>query len=152
MRASLPILRRIGDERCTARALYVLGEQAHRQDRLDEAEQLLRGSVEAVAHAGQSFVLVSAVEALAAVVFEQGRPRDATMLLGTAHTARESDSARLQPVHPPDGRLRQSLQRALGETAFDDAYHDGERFAPAQALQQVEPAATRSEPAVNPGR
>ena len=150
MRGSLPILRRIGDQRCTGRALYVLGEYARRQDRLDEAEQLLRGSVEAVAHAGQSFVLVSAMEALAAVVFAQERPRHATMLLGAAHTARESASARLQPIHPPDLQLHQTLQRVLGDSAFDDAYRDGERFTPVEALEQVGPGRgavrTRSEP------
>ena len=148
MGESLPILRRIGDQRCTGRALYVLGEHARRQDLLDQAEQLLRGSVDAVAHAGQSIVLVGAPEALAAAVVALGRPRHAAMLLGAAHTARESASAHRQPIHPPDMQLRQSLQRTLGASAFDHEYRHGEQFTPAEALHEAEPgrAPARSGP------
>jgi predicted ATPase/DNA-binding CsgD family transcriptional regulator len=147
MGQSLPGLGRIGDQRCTGRALYVLGEHARRQDRLDQAEHLLRGSVETIARAGQSIVLVDALEALAAVVVALGRPRHAAMLLGAAHTARESAGAHRQPLHPPDMRLRQSLQRTLGSSTFDHEYRHGERSAPAQALREAEPgrAAARGE-------
>ena len=54
MEECLPALRRRGDQRCTGRALHMLGERAHEQRQLARAEELLRGSVAAVAVAGQS--------------------------------------------------------------------------------------------------
>jgi hypothetical protein len=46
---------------------YVLGERARERRKFAEAEKLLPGSVEAIVLAGQSFVLVSALESLSAV-------------------------------------------------------------------------------------
>lgn len=135
MERCLPTLRRLGDQRCTGRALYVLGERAYEQRHLARAEELLRASAEAIALAGQSFVLVSALEALSAVYASQGRPQIAAVLLGTAHTARESASAHMRPIRPPDDDLRRSLVRELGTAAFDTAYAAGERLSPTQALQ-----------------
>ena len=135
MAECLPTLRRRGDRRCTGRALYVLGERAREQQQLASAEQLLGASVEAVAMAGQSFVLVNALEALAAILSTQSRPGPAAMLLGAAHTARESANAHLRPLEPPDGELRRSLVHALGKKAFDSAHEEGERLSPTQALQ-----------------
>jgi predicted ATPase/DNA-binding CsgD family transcriptional regulator len=131
----LPTLRRLGDQRCTGRALCMLGERAIEQGQLDRAEELLRGSVEATALAGQSVVLVSALEALAATVSAQGRLRSAAVLLGTADRARESVSAHMRPIEPSDEELRRSLARLLGAAAFDAAYGEGGRLSPIQALQ-----------------
>ncbi len=47
--------------------------------------------------------------ALAAACCAQGRSRHAALLLGTAHTARESASAHMRPGRPPDEELRRSL-------------------------------------------
>ena len=135
MEECLPALRRRGDQRCTGRALHMLGERAHEQRQLARAEELLCGSVAAVAVAGQSRVLVSALEALAAVACAQGRPRRAAVLLGTAHIARDSASAHMRPTHAPDQELRRSLARLLGSAAFDAAYGEGQRLSPTQALQ-----------------
>ena len=133
----LPALRRVGDQRCAGRALHVLGEWAREQRQLTRAEELLRGSVAAIAIAGQSIVLVSALEALAAVCSAQGRPRHAAVLLGAAHTARDSASGHMRPARPPDQELRRSLARALGAEAFDASYGEGKRLPPVQALQLV---------------
>jgi hypothetical protein len=57
------------------------------------------------------------------------------MLLGTAHAARESATAHMRPIQPPDDELEQSLARVLGSAAFAAAYSEGERLSPAQALQ-----------------
>jgi hypothetical protein len=114
MEASLVTLRRLGDQRCTGRALHMLGERAREQQQPALAEELLRRSVEAVAIAGQSIVLVSALESLAAVLAAQGRPRQAARLLGAAHAARESASAHMRPSRPPDQELHRSLGQALG--------------------------------------
>jgi hypothetical protein len=135
MQECLPTLRRLGDQRCTGRALHMLGEWAHEQRQPVRAEELLRASVEAIALAGQSIVLVSALEALAAVLSAQGRPWPAAVLLGTAHTARESASAHMRPIQPPDQELRRSLVRTLGAAAFDTAHREGESLSPTQALQ-----------------
>src|SRR5262249_17104423 len=135
MEECLPVLRRLGDQRCAGRALYLLGERAREQRQLTRAEELLGRSVEAIAIAGQSVVLVSAVEALAGVFSAQGRPRQAALVLGTAHTARESATAQMRPIQPPDEELRRSLVRVLGTAAFDAAYTEGGRLSPAQALQ-----------------
>jgi MalT-like TPR region len=136
MERCLPTLRRLGDQRCTGRALHVLGERARDHGQLAKAEELLSQSVEAIALAGQSIVLVNALEALASVAAARGRPRPAAILLGTAHTARESASAHMRPIQPPDDRLRQQLIHILGTAAFEDAYRDGERLSPTQALQR----------------
>jgi tetratricopeptide (TPR) repeat protein len=135
MAECLPTLRRRGDRRCTGRALYVLGERAREQQQLASAEELLGASVEAVAMAGQSFVLVNALEALAAVLSTQGRSGPAAVILGAAHTARESASAHMRPLEPPDGELHRSLLRVLGKAGFDSAHEEGERLSPTQALQ-----------------
>jgi predicted ATPase/DNA-binding CsgD family transcriptional regulator len=137
MEQCLPKLRRLGDQRCTGRALYILGEHAHEKGQLVRAEELLRASVEAIALAGQSFVLVNAIEALAALCFAQGRPRPAAMLLGTADSARESASAHNRPIAPPDEELRRSLAVVLGTTAFTTAHAEGERSSPTQVLQST---------------
>ena len=135
MEECLPTLRRLGDQRCAGRALHMLGERAREQQQLTRAEELLRGSVAAIAMAGQSIVLVSALESLAAVFCAQDRPRHAAVLLGTAHSARDSASAHLRPVPPPDHELRRSLARILGGAAFDAACSEGKLLSPVQALQ-----------------
>lgn len=139
MEECLPALRRLGDQRCAGRALHMLGERAREQQQLTRAEELLRASVAAIAMAGQSIVLISALEALAAVYAAQGRPRHAVVLLGTARTARESASAHRRPAQPPDQELRRSLARALGTAAFDAAYREGKLLSPVQALQHAPP-------------
>jgi len=136
MEQCLPTLRRLGDRRCTGRALYMLGERAREKGDLDQAEELLRGSIEAVAVAGQSFVLIQAIEALAAVDSAQGRPDRAAVLLGTARTAREAAaSAHIRTIPSPDDELRRTLVRDLGPAAFENAHGEGERLTPTQALQ-----------------
>ncbi len=135
MEECLPTLRRLGDRRCVGKALYVLGTRAHQERQLARAEELLRASVEAVALAGQSFVLVQALEALAAVFAAQHRPRSAAVLLGTAHTARHSASEHMRPISPPDQELHLALVRHLGAAAFETAHGEGVRLAPADALR-----------------
>ncbi|WP_238011703.1 LuxR C-terminal-related transcriptional regulator [Dactylosporangium sp. AC04546] len=123
MRSLLPTLRRLGDRRCTGRALFMLGEEARAAGRLDAAEDLLRASAEAVAVAGQSIVLVSALESLAAVLVVRDRPREAAVLLGAAH--RERESASRHPLAPPDEDLQAGLAAALGADAFAAAFAEG---------------------------
>jgi hypothetical protein len=127
MEQILPTLRRLGDQRCTGRALYLLGRHAHEHGELDRAEILLRASVEAVVLAGQSFVLTSALELLAGLYHRQGRHRSAAVLLGIAHAAREFASAHGRPVEPPDEELHRALATTLGDEAFDAAYAEGQR-------------------------
>jgi hypothetical protein len=137
MEDCLPTLRRLGDQRCAGRALLILGERAREQGQLGRAADLLGGSVAAIALAGQSIVLVTALEALAAVFSAQGRPRQAAVLLGTARAARESASAHMRPAQPPDQELRRSLVRVLGAADFNEAHADGQRLSPAQALEII---------------
>ncbi len=91
--------------------------------------------MEAIALAGQPFVLVNALESLAAVCAARNRPEHAAALLGTAHAARESATAHMRPVEQPEQDLRRSLVRVLGAAAFDAARHTGERLSPSQALR-----------------
>ena len=135
MAECLPTLRRLGDRRCAGRALFILGERAHETGQLARADELLQASVEAVALAGQSFVLVRALEALAAVRLAQGRPRSAAMLLGTAHTERQSASEHKRPLPPPEENLHRTLVQNLGAAAFDAAHREGKQLSPAEALR-----------------
>ncbi|MEO3860974.1 LuxR C-terminal-related transcriptional regulator [Acrocarpospora sp. B8E8] len=135
MEGCLPILRRRGDQRCTGRALHMIGERAHEQGQHARAEELLRASIEVIVLAGQSVVLVGALETLAAVLTARNHPQQAAVLLGTAYAARESASAHMRPIQPPDEELRRSLVQVLGAGAFATAYGEGECLSPAQALR-----------------
>jgi len=149
MQRWLPTLRRLGDRRCTGRALYLLGEHAREQRELPSAETLLRASIKAIAVAGQSFVLVRALEALAAVSAAQYRHRDAAALLGVADRVREAAGAHRRPIEPPEEQLRRSLVQALGAAAFDSAHREGERRSPTDVLHLVpgHPADRENDPA-----
>jgi predicted ATPase/DNA-binding CsgD family transcriptional regulator len=122
MESCLPTLRRLGDRRCTASALLMIGDHARMNGELDRAEQLLRNSVESVTLAASGKVLAQALEALAAVYLAQGRPRSAALVLGAAHSTR-------------DNELRRSIIQALGDSAFDDAYDNGKTLPPIEALR-----------------
>jgi predicted ATPase/DNA-binding CsgD family transcriptional regulator len=137
MEEVLPVLRRLGDQRCTGRALYMLGERARERRQLAHAEELLRASVEAIVLAGQSFVLVNALETLSAVCFARGRPRPAAVLLGAAHATRAAATTYMRPIQTPDEALRRSLVEALGASAFEAAHGQGERLSPSRALQHL---------------
>jgi hypothetical protein len=135
MEDCLPTLRRMGDQRCTGRALYMLGVRARQQQELALAERLLSQSVAAVVLAGQSFVLVNALEELAAVYLDQARPRDAAVFLGAARTARQLASVHMRPTQPSDETLPKSIERILGTEVFTAAYAEGQRMSPTQALR-----------------
>jgi predicted ATPase/DNA-binding CsgD family transcriptional regulator len=140
LQGCLPALRRVGDQRCTGRALYLLGERAREQGQLARAEELLGHGVEAIAVAGQWVILVSALEALAGVLSAQDRPRPAALLLGTALTARESAPAHMRPVQPPDEELQRSLERVLGAAVYATACGEGKRLSPMEALKLTSPS------------
>jgi predicted ATPase/DNA-binding CsgD family transcriptional regulator len=135
MEDCLPTLRRMGDQRCTGRALYTLGVRARQRQDLTLAERLLSQSVAAVVLAGQSFVLVNALEELAAVSLDQGRPRDAAVLLGAAGAARHLASVHMRPAQPSDESLPRSIEGILGAEVFTAAYAEGQRLSPTQALR-----------------
>jgi predicted ATPase/DNA-binding CsgD family transcriptional regulator len=139
MRECLPTLRRLGDQRCTGRALLILGERARERGQLDRAADLLGRSVAAIALVGEPIVLVTALEAMAAICSAQSQPRQAAMLLGTARAARESASAHRRPVRLPDEKLRQSLVKVLGTAGFNAAHADGQSRSPSQALEITSP-------------
>jgi len=132
---SVPMMRRLGDQRCTGRGLQLLGERAREQRQLDRAEELLRGSVEAAEPAGERTVVVDALEALAAILSAEQRPREAAVLVGAADAQRGPASSSLRPPHPPDERLRGSLVQGLGRSAFDEARAEGRSLSPTQALR-----------------
>lgn len=137
MEEVIPTLRRLGDQRCAGRALYLLGRHAIERGDLARAEETLAACVRAVALAGQSRILVNALDALAELYAANRRPGSAAMLLGAAHAARESASAHMRPIQTNDGELRRSLVRALGAATFDRRYADGRRTPPTVALRHA---------------
>jgi hypothetical protein len=142
----VPIMRRLGDQRCTGRGLHLLGERAREDQQLVRAEELLRGSVEAAEPAGEGTVVVDALEALAAVLSATDRPREAAVLIGAADTQRGSGSTSQRPPQPPDQNLRRSLIRELGRTTFDETYTHGRSLSPTAALRLT----TSTPPTKNP--
>jgi len=144
----VPIMRRLGDQRCTGRGLHLLGEHAREQQQFTRADELLRGSVEAAEPAGEGTVVVDALEALAAVLSAEDRPREAAVLVGAADAQRGSASSSRRPPQPPDENLRRSLMRALGRSAFEEARTEGRSLPPTEALRitSVRPARTASSP------
>ncbi len=135
MRDILPTLRRLGDRRCAARALYVLGEHARLTGEPARAGELLRACAEAVLVAGPAVMLVRAFTALAAVAAAQDRPRAAAVLLGAADRQRGEASQLLRPSQPADEDLHREVTRTLGRAAFDEAYAEGQALAPASAVR-----------------
>ena len=131
----VPMMRRLGDQRCTGRGLHLLGERARQQQQFARAEVLLRGSVEAAEAAGEGTVVVDALEALAAVLSAEGRPREAAVLVGAADVRRGLISSFRRRPEPPDEDLRQSLVRTLGRSAFDEACSEGRSLLPTEALR-----------------
>jgi hypothetical protein len=145
----VPIMRRLGDQRCTGRGLHLLGERAREHQQLTRADELLRGSVEAAEPAGEGTVVVDALEALAAVLSAKDRPREAAVLLGAADAQRGSASSSRRPPQPSDENLRRSLVRALGRSAFDEAHTEGQSLSPTEALRLTtspQPARNASSP------
>jgi predicted ATPase/DNA-binding CsgD family transcriptional regulator len=133
----VPILRRLGDQRCTGRGLLLLGERAREQQQLARADELLRASVEAAEPAGEATVVVDALEALAAVLAATDHPREAAVLIGAADTQRGSGSTSQRPPQPPDQNLRRSLIRGLGHTTFELAHTQGQSLSPTAALRHT---------------
>jgi hypothetical protein len=115
----------------------MLGERAQEQQQFDRAEELLGASIEAIVLAGQSVILVNALEALAKVHLARDHSEAAAVLLGTAHAARESASVHMRPITPPDQALQRTLRQALGPAAFGTAYAEGEAMSPTEALRYV---------------
>jgi predicted ATPase/DNA-binding CsgD family transcriptional regulator len=144
----VPIMRRLGDQRCTGRGLHLLGERAREQQQFTRADELLRGSVEAAEAAGEGTVVVDALEALAAVLSAEDRPREAAVLVGAADAQRGSVSSSRRPPQPPDENLRRSLMRRLGRSAFDQAHTEGRSLPPTEALRttSARPARTANSP------
>jgi predicted ATPase/DNA-binding CsgD family transcriptional regulator len=145
----VPILRRLGDQRCTGRGLHLLGERAREQQQFTRADELLRGSVLAASPAGEGTVVVDALEALAAVLSAEDRPREAAVLVGAADAQRGSATSSRRPPQPPDENLRRSLVRRLGRSAFDEAHAEGRSLSPTEALRlttSAQPARSASSP------
>jgi tetratricopeptide (TPR) repeat protein len=145
----VPMMRRLGDQHCTGRGLHLLGERGRQQQQFARAEELLRGSVEAAEPAGEGTVVVEALEALAAVLSAERRPREAAVLVGAADAQRGSVSSAQRPPQPPDQYLRRSLVRGLGRSAFDEARTEGLSLSPTQALRitaSAQPATSASSP------
>ena len=142
----VPMMRRLGDQRCTGRGLHLLGEQARERQQLARADELLRGSVEAAESAGEGTVVVDALEALAAVLSAEDRPLEAAVLVGTADAQRGLAGSSRRPPQPPDENLRRSLVRALGHSASDEARAEGRSLSPTEALRRT----TSVQPARNP--
>jgi tetratricopeptide (TPR) repeat protein len=143
----VPIMRRLGDQRCSGRALHLLGERARDQQQFARANELLRASVEAAEPAGEGTVVVDALEALAAVVSALDRPREAAVLVGAADTQRGSISSSRRPPQPPDENLRRSLVRALGRSTFDEARTEGRSLPPQRRSGSQRPSGQPATPA-----
>ncbi|HKE51019.1 MAG TPA: hypothetical protein VKE25_05870, partial [Actinomycetes bacterium] len=137
MRECLPTLRRLGDRRCSGRALFVLGESARVNGELARAEELLRASVESIARAGRSAVLLWGLEALAAVFSTRSELYTAAVLLGVADGVRKAASGHVQSLGPPDDQLSRQLTQALGRDTFDAAHREGEQLTPIQWLTRA---------------
>ncbi len=144
----VPIMRRLGDQRCAGRALHLLGVRAREQRQFTRADELLRGSVEAAEPAGEGTVVVDTLEALAAVCFAEDRPREAALLIGAADARRGSIPSPRRSPQPPDENLRRSLVQTLGRSAFDAARSEGRSLSPTEALRTIsaQPARNDSSP------
>jgi hypothetical protein len=145
----VPMMRRLGDQRCTGRGLHLLGERARQQQQFARAEALRRGSAEAAGSAGEGTVVVDALEALAAILSAEHSPREAAVLVGAADAQRGSASSSRRPPQPPDEDLCRSLVQELGGAGFEEACSQGRSLSLAEALRltiSAQPARSTSPP------
>jgi hypothetical protein len=127
----------------------LLGERARELHQFARAAELLCASVEAAGPVEEETMVVDSLEALAAVLSAEDRPREAAVLVGAADAQRGSTSSSRRPPRPPDENLRWLLVRGLGRSAFDEARAEGRSLSPTEALRltaSAQPARNANSP------
>ncbi|MFE7459829.1 BTAD domain-containing putative transcriptional regulator [Streptomyces sp. NPDC057554] len=118
-----------------ALVLAELGFIAEQRGRADEALRLHLDGWTSARSTGDPRAMALALEGLAGAHALAGRPAYAALLLGAAHTARESVGMPLPPAERGDvDRITAAVRAHLDEDAHRAAYHRGTGLTPEEAL------------------
>jgi predicted ATPase len=132
---SLAIHRAVGDRHGTTKSLLYLARTAALLGDNSAARSLYEESLKLTMELGNKPIMVSCLEGLAVVLIAQGESVRAIRLWAAAETLRESMGAPLPPAERASYEQAIMIARAqLGEKSFTDAYADGHRMTPEQAL------------------
>lgn len=106
------------------------------QDKLEEAEELLKESFVLFEDIGSQWDIAYVLEGLAHIRTSAGRPADAARLLGAAENLRETLGALRPPneVEPYEKHVARA-RAAMGESAFKNEWREGSKMTIAAALE-----------------
>ena len=153
----LSLFRGLPDESGMALALHNLGFLAYRANDYPRAATLYAESADLRRRLGDKPGLLACIEGLADVAAALGRAETAARLWASTEAGRQ---ALATPLSPAAGAEREgalvAVRRALGDTAFAEAWSSGERMSIDQAADEATalaapPAVPRSAPTPPPG-
>ncbi len=132
---SLAVSRRAGYKEGIGWSLNQLGVAARRRGDTAGAEERLRESLKVHRDLGDTWRIVSVLEALAETAGARGLPERAANLFGVAEVLREKISTPIPPVERPDRDERALAARTrLGEEGFEGALAWGRAMALEEAV------------------
>jgi hypothetical protein len=136
MEEILPTLRRLGDQRCTGRALYLLGQHAHQHGQLARAEDLLRAGIEAVTLAGQSSSSPTPWNSWPPSTTNKATTAGPPCRSGWPMPRASPQPSTRRPVDPSDETLHHALTETLGVEEFNAAHTEGQQTPVATASRR----------------
>jgi len=140
---SLLLVQEVGDREGTVEPLLTLSRVALAQGDPTTARRRYQEVLAILREMGSQAFLAAYLEGLAALETAQGTPRQAARLWGTAEVLREVMGTPLHPVErATDEQVRAEARAALGEQAWRQAWAEGRRISPEQALAAQEQAMT----------
>ncbi|MGH6900982.1 MAG: tetratricopeptide repeat protein, partial [Geminicoccaceae bacterium] len=135
---SLALFRDIGDKPGTSDVLRILGWVHLEQHEVAQAAALVGEALTLRWELGERRGIAEGLEGLAAVAVQRGHAAAATRWLGTAAALRAATAlAQLPTERAASERELARTRAALGPTAFDAAWSQGQRTPPDQAIAET---------------
>jgi DNA-binding CsgD family transcriptional regulator len=129
---------RVGNHMHGSWSKAVLGLLAIERGELTRAEALLHDALAERAEYGLRLWLPETLDGLAMVAERQGRYDRAARMLGAVEAVRSVvGAARWAPDEPAINAMRRRVRAALGDEAFRDAWRQGARLSPDEAIAWV---------------
>jgi DNA-binding CsgD family transcriptional regulator len=152
---SLALYREVGDKEGIAELTRSLGRIAQIQADYGRAAILYDESLRLYTQLGNRLGTARDLEAMAALHAACRQPEPATRLWAAADALREQISAPLENVERTKNQpLMAAARKALGEVAFENAWSEGQKLTPEQALEawREQEATSEPEPIETPAR
>ena len=133
---SLALYRKVGDKEGIAELTRSLGRIAQVQSDYGRAATLYDESLRLNKELGERLGIARDLEGMAALRAARGRSESATRLWAAAEVLREEISAPLENVERAKHEaLTSAARQTLGEAAFANAWAEGRKLSPEQALE-----------------